>query len=30
MKGKWMLQSNTTICMAAPRMLVFTYQFNEE
>jgi hypothetical protein len=30
MKGKWMLESNTTICIAAPNMLFFTYQFNEE
>jgi hypothetical protein len=30
MKGKWMLEWNTTICMAAPNMLFFTYQFNEE
>jgi hypothetical protein len=30
MKGKWMLESNTTICMAAPNMLFFTYQFNED
>jgi hypothetical protein len=30
MKGKWMLESNTTICMVAPNMLFFTYQFNEE
>jgi len=30
MKGKWMLERNTTICMAAPNMLFFTYQFNEE
>jgi len=30
MKGKWTLESNTTICMAAPNMLFFTYQFNEE
>jgi hypothetical protein len=30
MKGKWMLESNTTICMAAPNMLFFTYQFNEQ
>jgi len=30
MKGKWMLESNTAICMAAPNMLFFTYQFNKE
>jgi hypothetical protein len=30
MKGKWTLESNTTIWMAAPNMLFFTYQFNEE
>jgi hypothetical protein len=30
MKGKWMLESNPTICMAAPNMLFITYQFNEE
>jgi len=30
MKGKWMLERDTTICMAAPNMLLFTYQFNEE
>jgi hypothetical protein len=30
MKGNWTLDSNTTICMAAPNMLFFTYQFNEE
>jgi hypothetical protein len=30
MIGKWMLEKNTTICMAAPNMLFFTYQFNEE
>jgi hypothetical protein len=30
MKGEWMLESNTTICMAVPNMLFFTYQFNEE
>jgi hypothetical protein len=29
MKGKWMLESNTTICMAARNMLFFTYQFKE-
>jgi hypothetical protein len=27
----WMkVERNTTICMAAPNMLFFTYQFNEE
>jgi hypothetical protein len=30
MKGKWMLEGNTAIWMAAPNMLFFTYQFNEE
>jgi hypothetical protein len=30
MKGKWMLESNTTICMAAPNMPFFTYRLNEE
>jgi hypothetical protein len=30
MKGKWMLESKTTISMAAPNMLFRTYQFNEE
>jgi hypothetical protein len=30
MKGKWMLESNTAICMATPNMLFFTYQFNED
>jgi hypothetical protein len=30
MKGKCMCESNTTICMAAPTMLFFTYQFKEE
>jgi len=30
MEGKWMLESNSTICMAAPNMLFFTYQFKEE
>jgi hypothetical protein len=30
MKGKQTLESNTTICMAAPNMLFLTYKFNEE
>jgi hypothetical protein len=30
MKGKWMLESNTTICMAALNLLFFTYQFREK
>jgi hypothetical protein len=30
MKGKWMFESNTTICMAAPKVQFFTYGFNEE
>jgi hypothetical protein len=30
LKGKCMLERNTTICMAALDMLFFTYQFNEE
>ncbi len=30
MKGKCMHESNTTICMGAPTMLFFTYQFKEQ
>jgi hypothetical protein len=30
MKGKWMLESNTTICMAVPKVQFFTYRFNDE
>jgi hypothetical protein len=30
MKGKWVLEGNTIICMAAPKVQFFTYRFNEE
>jgi hypothetical protein len=30
MKGKWMLESNTTICVAASEVQFFSYGLNEE
>jgi hypothetical protein len=29
-KGKWMIERNAAICMAALNMLFSTYEFNEE